>query len=265
MDLLVAAASGAGFVLLCESEYACLRLFKRRTTLFFYACQLAILSSALLSAWNILLYYEQNLRLLSTLVISVIIRCIHDMSYPIMILLRLRFIHNFPLIIMYIPVILAIIVSPLRYFNIRWLLTGEEYYLHILFIIMPIITVLLTVEYIIINIFFIVVAIKHFENIVHIRHVVIINIIVIILECAGGEILLLFVDGWGWAILCILSIVIQIEVRLEIDILSYIARSVDSARERQTPGVDETETETEINNFCNVVNILLWRSRAAGL
>lgn len=115
MDLLVAAAGGAGFVILCESEYACLRLFKRRTTLFFYACQSAVLSSAFLSACNILLYFDRNLQVLSMLVISVIIRCIYGMSYPIMILLRLRFVCDLPRIVMYIPIILAIIAAPLRF------------------------------------------------------------------------------------------------------------------------------------------------------
>jgi hypothetical protein len=219
-DRLISGICGAGFVIFCESEYVYFTLFKRKTTLFFYACQLAILSSAFLSTWNILLYFESNLRVLSMLVIDLIIRCIHDMSYPIMILLRLRFVCNFSVIIMYIPVVLAIIVTPLRFFVICWLLTGERYYFHALFIIVPIITVLLTVEYIVINIFFIVIAIKYFENVVQIRSVVIINIIVIILECAGGEILFLFADRW--TILCIIHIILQIEVRLEIEILSTL-------------------------------------------
>jgi hypothetical protein len=261
MDLLIAAAGGAGFVILCESEYACFRLFKRRTTLFFYACQLAILSSAFLSTWNILLYFDQNLRVLSIFVISVIIKCINDMSYPIMILLRLRFIHDFPIIIIYVPVILAIIATPLRFFNIRWLLTGEEYYFHALFIVQPILTVLLTVEYIIINIFFIVIGIKHFENIIQIRSIVIINMIVIVLECAGGELLFLFMDKW--IALCIIPIVYQTKVRLEIEILSYIAQS---AHERHNPsqqlGFSEDQSVTEGNKFCH---FFLSRSRAAGL
>jgi hypothetical protein len=121
---------------------------------------------------------------------------------------------------MYIPIVLTVITVPVRFFVVHWLLTGEEYYLHVLFIILPIITVLLTVEYIVINVFFIVIAIKYFENVVHIRFVVIINLIVIILECAGGEILFLFVDKW--TILCIIHIILQIEVRLEIEILSTL-------------------------------------------
>jgi hypothetical protein len=189
------------------------------------------LSSALSSACIILQDLGPNLRTPPMFVITVISRCIHDMSYPIMILLRLRFIHDFSRIIMYIPVVLAIIVASLKFFIIRWLLTDEEYYLHILFIILPIITVLFAVEYITINIFFIVLAIKYFENIVHIRHVVIINIIVIISECVTGEIPVLLANTWGWPILCVIFIIAQIQVRLEIEILSYIVHSV---RERQT-------------------------------
>lgn len=232
MDLLVAASSGVGIVIFCESEYACFKLFKKRTTLFFFICQLTILISGLLTMWNILLYFEHNLQTLLMLTISVIIRCIHDMSYPIMILLRLRIICKFSVMIMYIPIILAIMVSPLRFFNIRWLLTGEKNYLDILFIIMPIITFILTVEYIIINIFFIIIAVKHFQKIIHVRFAVIINIIVIILECGGGEILILFVGDWGLAILCVLSVIIQMEVRLEIEALSYIVQSIELTHER---------------------------------
>lgn len=234
MDLLVAALSGAGIVIFCESEYACFRLFKRRTTLFFFISQLTILSSAFLSIWNILLYFKHDLRTSLALVISILIRCVHDISYPIMILLRLRIIHKFSVIIMYIPVIIAVIISPLRTFNIYWLLTNKKYYLNILFIILPIITFILTVEYVVINISFIILAIKHFENIIHIRSVIIINTIVIILECGGGEILFLFASNFMWSILCILSVIIQFEVRLEIEILSYIRQSIESTHERLT-------------------------------
>jgi hypothetical protein len=244
MDLLVAASSGAGFVIFCESEYACFRLFKRRTTLFFYVCQLAILSSGFFSAWNTLLYFDQNLRVLSMLVISGIIKCINDMSYPIMMLLRLRFVRYFPRIVMYIPIVLVVITVPLRFFVVHWLLTGERYYFNALFIVQPIITVLLTVEYIVINIFFIVIAIKHFENIVQIRSIVIINLIVIALECVGGEILFLFTDKW--ITLCIIAIVSQTKVRLEIEILSYIVQSV---RERRTE-FEGSPSEGVRNKFC---------------
>lgn len=232
MDLLVAALGGAGIIIFCESEYDCFRLFKKRKTLFFFVSQLTILSSVFMSVWNIMLYFKPDLRTLTLMVVSAIAKCVHDINYPVMMLLRLRIIRKFSVIIMYMPVMLAIMMSSLRFFNVLWFITGKRYYLNILFIVMPIITFTLTMEYVVINIFFIIVAIKHFDEIIRIRYVIIINIIVMILEGAGGEVLFLFAGNWKWAVLCILSIIVQIEVRLEVNILSYIKESVESNRER---------------------------------
>jgi hypothetical protein len=257
MDL-VSGICGAGIILFCESEHFCLKLFKRRTTLFFFIAQLAIWSSAAETALTTSVCLLPNLRVLPMLVVILIAKCMQNISYPVMILLRLRFVHDFPVIIMYIPVVLAVIFAILRFFWIHWILTGETYYFNVFFIIQPITTILLTVQNILINIFFIVIAIKRFRNIVHIRFVVIVNLIVIVLECVVVLIEFLIIDGW--IALCVISIVSQIKVRLEIDILAYIVQSAELARERR-----ETETETRNNKFCHAFDFFSSRSRAAGL
>jgi hypothetical protein len=217
---LISGICSAGIVLACESEFSCLKLFKRRTSLFFFVTQLAIWSSALLTALTVSIYFLPNLQVLPMLVIILITKFTLNMSYPLMILLRLTYVHKFPVIIMYIPVVLSVIVATLRVFWVRWILTGESYYFNVFFIIQPISTALLTVQNIIINIFFIIIAIKYFPNVVHVRSVVIVNIIVIILECV--RILQEFLIPNQIITLSIISIISQIEVRLEIEILSYI-------------------------------------------
>jgi hypothetical protein len=265
MDLssqrLISAICGAGIVLLFESEYACLKLFKQRTTLFFFICELSIMSSALGTGLATSVYFLYNLRILLMLIIITLTKFVQNVSYPIMILLRLRFVRNFSVYIMYIPVVLAAILTALRFFWIGWILTGDYYYFDVYFIIQPITTTLLTIQSIVINIFFIVIAIKHFENVVHIRSVVIVNIIVIALECVKVLIEFLFTDGW--IILCVIPIITQIKVRLEIDILSYIVQSVELARERRISGEDEPESRR--NKFCIAINFFLSRTRASGL
>lgn len=238
MDLsyqkIISAIAGAGIIIFCESIYACFRLFKKRTTLFFFVCQLAICSSCLLNIFNILLYFEFSLRILPTVIISALIKFICDISYPIMVLLRLKIIYYISSIIMYIPVVLAIVLFPLRVINIYWFIIDKKDY-NLIFIIFSVLTFAIVIEYIIINIFFIIVAIKRFDNIIHTKFVIIVNIIVIIL--GGGELLYLFISKWGWAVLCILPVIIQFEVRLEIEILSYITQSVESTREELIRGV----------------------------
>src|ERR1700738_4659293 len=89
---LVSAACGAGFVIMCESEYVCCKLFKRKTTLFFFVCQLAILSSAIETALTSLIYFMSNLQILSMLIVILLVRFVMHVSYPIMMLLRLKII-----------------------------------------------------------------------------------------------------------------------------------------------------------------------------
>lgn len=229
MDLLVSAISGAGIVLFCESEYACLRLFKQKN-LFSFVCQLAILATALMTTLSVSVYFLHNLLVLPMLIIISIVIFTVNVSYPIMILLRLRLVQNFSIYIMCIPIILTTILTVLRYFWTCSILTGKEYCFHIYFIIQIITTIILTVEYIAINLFFIVIATKHLQNIIHIRCVIIVNIIVIILECA--ILIIEFVMINKWIILCIVSISNQIKVRMEIEILSFIKKLIEIENRR---------------------------------
>jgi hypothetical protein len=228
MDELVSAMCGAAVVLACESEYSSLKLFKRRTTLFFFTCQLAIWSSALETALTASLYFVIGLRiLLPMLIVTLIIQCMTYISYPIMILLRLRFVRYFPEVVMYIPIVLGVIFTALKYFWIHWALTGESYYVYFI-IILTTTTIVLTVQNIVINIFFIVTAMKSYENMVHVRSVIIVNIIVIMLECL--RIVIEFLDVDKWAIWPARSVVDLVKVRLEIEILSYIVQTVQEHR-----------------------------------
>lgn len=235
---IVSGICGAGIVLFCESQYSCLRLFRRKTTFFFFMTQLAILASALETALSASIYFLSNLRTLPMLIIISIVRFVQNISYPTMILLRLKLVQNFSIYIMGIPVILSTILTALRYFWIRSVLLGAEYCFHIFYIIQPVTTAILVVEYISINIFFIMMAIKHFENIVHIRCAVIVNIIVIIIECVVviAEFAIKEHCFMPNIILCIITISDQIKVRFEIEILSYIVQSVRQRHEQRING-----------------------------
>lgn len=222
---LVPAVCGAGLVILCESEYSCWRLFKKRGTLFFQITQLAILSSVLGTVLTSFAYFIPTLQTLVVfLIIISVIKFLQDISYLMMMLLRLRFIWDFSIIIAYIPLLQDILWTTLRYFWISWILTSNNHYYKIFSVIQPISTILFTVQNVAINIFFIIVAIKTFEDVISIKHVIIVNIIVIIFECVVVIIEFLFVSTWiVWVVIAIVS---QIRVRLEIDILVYIVRSV---------------------------------------
>jgi hypothetical protein len=261
MDNLISGmCGGAGIVLFCESEYTSLKLFKRRRSLFFSLCQLAIWSNSLETLLTILLSLSPNLRVLPMLVIFMITFFVQNMSYPIMMLLRLRFVYDFPVIIMYIPAVLSAALTVLEYFWIRWVLTGAEYDFNASFIVQLITTILLTVEYILINIFFIVIAIKYFQSVVHVRCVIIVNIIVIGFECIAALVQFLTINDW--ITLSVAAIVSQIIVRLELEILSYIIQSTEAARERRMSDEDQSETR---NKFCHAFDFILWQSRVAGL
>jgi hypothetical protein len=185
-----------------------------------------------------------------------------------MILIRLRFVHNFSVIIMCTPVIICVIIIVLRFFWIRWVLTGESYYFNKYYIVRPIPPLLFAVQNITINVFFIMIAIKHFQNVVHIKSVVIVSIVVTILD--GVIVLIGFLIIDGWISFCVMAIVAQIKARLEIEILAYI---VEPAREQRTPEplnepslrVEDSPSEGVSENFCQAFNFFLSRSRAAGL
>lgn len=240
---LISAIGGAGIVLFCESEYSCFKLFKRRTT-FFFVCQLAIWSSALGSSMSISVYFLSNLRVvLPMLVIITIVRFVQIVSYPIMILIRLRFIHIVSTYLMYIPVILGIVLTALKYFWIHSILTNEMGCLYAYLTIQTMTTIIADfvidiVINIVINIFFIVIAIKRFHNIVHIRCTVIVNIIVIILVCTVAIIEFAVIKRCFMPdiLFCIIFIADQIKTRLEIEILSYTVQSAESTRQRLIRG-----------------------------
>jgi len=223
MDELVSAMCGAAVVLACESEYSSLKLFKRKKTLFFFACQVTIWSSAVETALNASTYFVIGLRVLPMFIVILIIQYVRYISYPIMILLRLRLVRNFSRAIMYIPVVLATIFTALKYFWIHWALTDQNYYVYFS-IILPITTIVIPVQNIVINIFFIVTATKRYENIVHVKSIIIVNIIVIILECL--KIVMEFLVADKWVITTAICVIGQIKVRLEIEILSYIVQTV---------------------------------------
>jgi hypothetical protein len=111
MAELVSALCSAGVVIFFESEYAYFRIFKRKTSLFSYVCQLSILSTALQIAVISIVYFIPSLRILPMLVVITIIKFLTDSSYPMMILLRLRLVILFPTTIMYIPLVLAAILA----------------------------------------------------------------------------------------------------------------------------------------------------------
>ena len=81
---------------------------------------------------------------------------------------------------------------------------------------------------IVINVFFIVIAMKRHQNIVHVKSVIIVNIIVIILECL--KITMEFLVDDKWVIASAIFVIGQIKVRLEIEILSYIIQTVRDIR-----------------------------------
>jgi len=256
---LVSAICGGGVIILCESEYSCLTLFKRKTSLFFFVCQMSILSNALNIAFISITYFIHSLLKLPMFIIISITKFLIDSSYPIMILLRLKLVVKFPTIIMYIPLIIAFIFSGLRYFWILYILNDGKYYFNAYYIIQLITSIILCVENIIINVFFIIIAMKNFDEVVHVKGIIIINIIAIILEIIKViiESLLLF-DVLATAI--VVSIMTQIRVRLEIIILANIKSAHRQARNENEhvgilPGISERQlmlTIEQLNSHNNV-------------
>ena len=214
MDRLFSAACGAGAVLVCESEYLCWKLFKRKN-IFFFVCQLAILSSAIATAVNGVIHLAPDVPRLPMIIVMLIVGAVMVTSYPVMILLRLKIIYNIHPIIMCVPIFQGIVWSGLKYFWLNWMLTGNDYKIYS--IIQPISTIAFTVQDIAINVFFIVLAKKKFENIINLKIVIIINTIAIILELVVVICEFFFISTWF-----VISIFIQIQVRLQLSVLVYI-------------------------------------------
>lgn len=129
MDLifqkLVLAVCGTSCVILFESEYACCRLFRDRTSLFFFVCQLAILSSAIQSALISLIYFVPELITLPILIRILLIWLVMDISCPMMILLRLRILYTLHLTVMCIPIIQSFVWIALKYFLGKLVINGK--------------------------------------------------------------------------------------------------------------------------------------------
>jgi hypothetical protein len=217
---LISSICGAGVVILCESEYSCWRLFKRKTTLFFFVTQLAIFSCALINALASLFYFIPDLQMLPMLIIFTLFKFISDITYPIMMLLRLKLICRIPKFIMWIPLLLGIIWMVLKYYWIKCLLTNDKYSCQIFFVIQLTTTICFAVENVIINILFAIKAIKIFKNIINIKCIIIVTIIVVILECIIIILEFLFLTIWiSWVVIAIVS---QLRIRFEIEILGSI-------------------------------------------
>jgi hypothetical protein len=218
MDQWVSAACSAGSVILCESEYTCLKLFKKRKTLFFATCQSAILFTALETALTGSIYFVPSLRILPVFIIIALFKGITDVSYPMMMLLRLRLLCRLHPIIICIPILQGILWTGLRYFWIS-LVTGNDYNRRTFIIIRVISTITVIIQDIAINVFFIVLARK--KKIVHVRCVIIVNVIVILLTCV--LVVTQFVSVPVWVVV---SVVNQVMVRLEIEVLANIVLSL---------------------------------------
>lgn len=162
------------------------------------------------TALTSLIYFMSNLQILSMLIIILLVRFVMHVSYPIMLLLRLKIICVIHPIIMCISILQGIMWMVLKYFWVNWILTGNNHYFKINYIVQPITTVSLAIQNMIINVFFIILAKRKFENIVHLRYV-------IILECVVVTTEFLFISTWN-----LVSIVAQIKIRMEISVLVYI-------------------------------------------
>jgi len=225
LDRLISASCGAAFILFVESEYAAWKLIKNKKSIFFFVCQLAIVSSSLETIFTALLYFIPNLELLPMLLTITLGKFIMIVSYPTMILLRLKILSgNISIGLISICIIQGVLWTVLDYFWEKYYITYDIYFIYTYEkIVQPIETISLMVQNVVINIFFIILAIKIFENHIHIKVVIIVNIIIIILECIVVIIEFIFMSIWT-----IYSVSYQIKIRLEILILVYIVESTHS-------------------------------------
>jgi hypothetical protein len=217
-DQLISASCGAGAVLVCEAEYLCWKLFKRKN-LFFFTCQLAILSSAISTAINGVIHLAPNVPQFPMFITILILAFVMGVSYPIMLLLRLRILYRFNLIFIFIPIFQGILWTGLKYFWLSWVLTGNDYKIYIIIQTITIVACF-GVQDIAINVFFMVLAKKKFDNIHNIRNVFIINTIAI-----GINILIIMCELFLVSTWVLVPVFIQIQVRLELTVLVYIVET----------------------------------------
>jgi hypothetical protein len=222
LDRLISASCGAAFILFLESEYAAWKLIKNKKSLFFFVCQLTIISSLLETIFTALIYFKPNLEVLPMLITVTLGKFSMIVSYPIMILLRLKILSGkISVGLICICLFQGVLWTILDYFWEKYFVTHDKYFIHTYdAIIQPIETIFLMIQNVVINIFFIILAIKNFESHIHIKYVIIINIIIIAVECVVVVIEFIFMSIWT-----IFSVSYQIKIRLELIILVYIVES----------------------------------------
>ncbi|KAH8595481.1 hypothetical protein B0O99DRAFT_686886 [Bisporella sp. PMI_857] len=224
LDNYVGASVGAGIVIFLESEYSAWRLFQRRQTLFFYVCQLAILSSALFNGISAYAYFTPAVDIVPLYTVNTIVEILMVTSYPVMILLRLRLIYHLHPLALCVPMLQGILWLVLGIYQTKFALTKDQYFYRVAYILQLTGMVILMVQDVIINVFFIMVARKNFSDVIHIRYVIAVNMIVIVLQIASAALTLIFfyIDG---SALKVIPVIEPIKVRLEIMILAYITES----------------------------------------
>jgi hypothetical protein len=229
LDRYVAASVGAGIVIFLESEYSAWRLFQRRQTLFFYVCQFAILSSALFNGISAYAYFTPAMEIVPLYTINTIVEIVMVVSYPTMILLRLRLIYHLHPLVLCAPMLQGILWLVLGIYQTKFALTKDQHFYRVAYILQLTGMVILMVQDVIINVFFIMAARKTFSDVIHIRYVIVVNMVVIALQIASATLTLLFFYINGSA-LKVIPAIDPVKVRLEIMILAYIAESCRTGR-----------------------------------
>ncbi|KAH6704190.1 hypothetical protein BKA61DRAFT_680441 [Leptodontidium sp. MPI-SDFR-AT-0119] len=237
MDKYVSASVGAGIVIFLESEYSAWRLFQRRKTLFFYVCQLAILSSALFNGISAYAYFTPAVEIVPLYTINTIVEILMVVSYPTMILLRLRLICHLRPLVLCAPMLQGILWLVLGIYQTKFALTKDQHFYRVAYILQLTGIVILMVQDVIINVFFVMVARKNFSDVIHIRSVIAVNMMVITLQIASVVLTFLFfyIDN---SVLKAIPVIEPIKVRLEIMILAYIAESCHTRR-RSSPALQQ--------------------------
>jgi hypothetical protein len=225
----IAALVGAGIVIFLESEYSAWRLFQRRQTLFFCVCQLAILSSALFNGISAYAYFTPAVEIVPLYTVNTIVEILMVVSYPTMILLRLRLIYHLHPLVLCAPMLQGILWLVLGIYQTKFALTKDQHFYRVGYILQLTGMVLLMVQDVIINVFFIRVARKNFSDVIHIRYVIAVNMMVIALQIASAALTIgfFYIDN---SALKIIPVIEPIKVRLEIMVLAYIAESSRTER-----------------------------------
>lgn len=229
LDKCIAALVGAGIVIFLESEYSAWTLFHRRQTLFFYVCQLAILSSALFNGISAYAYFTPVVEIVPLYAINTIVEIVMVVSYPTMILLRLRLIHHLHPFVLCAPMLQGILWLVLGIYQTNYALTMDQHFYRVAYILQLTGMVILMVQDVIINVFFIMVARKNFSDVIHIRYVIGVNTMVIALQIASVALTFYFFNI-GSSALKVIPVIEPIKVRLEIMILAYIAETCRTGR-----------------------------------